>query len=138
MNIIIVYRVENKYGIGPYKSYLCGAQEYLRCHNLSLDTHPPIWRDTGIYSDDYYCGFSNHQQLLDWFKSKLGMLHSHGFKVSSYAVPSTSVVLGKSGRQLAFIKDDATLVCRMNILSFVKMFRSYNSNVEVLAGQLQD
>lgn len=136
--MITVYRVEDEEGIGPYKSSSSSVVEYLRCHNLMWDTHPSILIDAGVYSDNYYCGFRNHEQLLSWFDSKLGILHRHGFKVAAYRVPFTSVALGLSGRQLAFIKEDAVLVRKMNILSFVKMFRSCNSNVEVLTGQLQD
>lgn len=83
------YRVENELGHGPYQSGLCRPHLYDAAH--------PSPEASGLpkYQFDNYYGFTNKQDLKNWFrKSDINLFKSEGFDVWEYQVKSSDVIAG--------------------------------------------
>lgn len=115
-NGIIVYRVENQDGCGPYRTgSLRGKQhevgEWLNSQYVKLDEirhKRPMPYSDGIFehTDDDYCGFHGIKKLRQWFtKEELQKLQEAGFQINKYKVPKELVIDGN--RQVMFRKKAA-------------------------------
>jgi len=97
---MIVYRIENKKGRGPYD----GARDWSlwQTRDHVEPTHPGP-KDDGIdfESGVDYCGFSSFKKLRDWFESEeLVRLRRLGFRVRRISVPRSKIKVGK--KQVVF------------------------------------
>ena len=84
---MIVYRVENKEGCGPYyiddswfgRAWICDA------HNFK-DHTPNVQSDIIGFEDGMLCGFTSLENLEIWFSGWLDLLIFVGFRVVKYDV----------------------------------------------------
>ena len=111
---MLVYRVENANGLGPYQYALeafSGAGDMCSAHGDKR--HPGPWHPesdlNGINSREF-CGLDSPQALLEWFYDFLVDLDADGFHVSVYSTEEVRV--GRYGQAL-FPMADAELVNRM-------------------------
>jgi hypothetical protein len=122
---MIVYRVENRMGTGPYS----------RCINLPSyltvpERHPTpsqdglsSWYNGTDYAkmNEYYFGFESLEQLKSWFTGAFeeefsehnynmgeGESSKYAYGISCYDVPDEDVEIGDS--QLVFLRDNAQLL----------------------------
>lgn len=105
---IIVYRVENYEGLGPYQGQSYGPLSKL-CHKHNNSNYPCLVEDFygTMPSWDYVFGFQSYQHYKKWFFGFIGLMRSHGFKLSKYEIESSKIIIGKSGKQIIFQKSDA-------------------------------
>lgn len=125
----LVYRIENKYGMGPFTS----------CDDLAhflTDMHKQEGPKTGIMrtpaddegltsstSGEYnrwymYFGFASIEQMLAYFGYRediLSEIASHGYGVSIYRVLASAVIEGT--HQLCFYKHYAEKIETISILN---------------------
>lgn len=97
---MLVYRVENAGGEGPYVS---GAANVLREHNYCAN-HPIIYEDNiDLYRGvDPRCGCVSLEALKKWFGEYLQTLLNLGYYIVEYSVLDSRVIVGKSGIQCGF------------------------------------
>ncbi|MDG4783283.1 hypothetical protein O7614_26855 [Micromonospora sp. WMMD961] len=111
---VIVYRIEDRDGRGPYNNYPMDfkrnkiIRELCKIH-ASPTTHPAGQLD-GITSDngftvDHYFGFINKASLARWFTGWGERLTEAGFYVSTFAARSEDILHGR--KQIAFAKGRA-------------------------------
>ena len=111
---MLIYRIENSKGIGPYHSKIIYSIEsrdmfcWERCPGPIEDT---------IYeaNEEFYYGFKSMWQLRRWFNKQVRkeiVKHSYttDFYYSIYKVDPSHVKIGK--KQVAFIKNKAKLINR--------------------------
>jgi len=121
---MIVKRVENKSGEGPYQGI--EMDEWV-LSNHGDNNHPNRFEDRfstyllekrckvnlllkDNYSniDDYYFGFELKRNLNNWFsKKELKNLKGLGFHVVKYEISTKYVLQGKSKKQIMFLKSKA-------------------------------
>jgi hypothetical protein len=97
---MIVYRVENKNGVGPYDGTGIWSLWQTRDH---VEPSHPGPKDDGIdfKSGEYICGFASYRKLRDWFEAEeLVALRKLGFRVRRIRVPRSKVKFGK--KQVVF------------------------------------
>ncbi|MFI5840573.1 hypothetical protein ACIA8K_12775 [Catenuloplanes sp. NPDC051500] len=113
-----VYRVETRYGFGPY----AGNYEFLTKTQLGLrnricdvhegsDDHPGIRNDPGLPNEDYYCGFAELEDAAAWFDGFGKALRRASFHISIYEIDPRHVRQGRT--QLCFRLAEATFVRRI-------------------------
>lgn len=97
---MLVYRVENASGEGPYVS---GAANVLRDHNYCAN-HPNIYEDNIElrWGKDPRCGCVNLEALKKWFGEYLQTLLNLGYYIVEYSVLDSRVIVGESGIQCGF------------------------------------
>jgi hypothetical protein len=106
---MLVYRVENSEGGGPYtfysfdkadKAVVAVSNALKEAHNESHH-HPPPHSD-GISFVRHYerCGFVSIEDLVQWFDGWLQKLHDVGFRMAIYDVPTDRVRAGE--KQVVF------------------------------------
>lgn len=109
---MIVWRVENKEGFGPYQA----LDDYGWDHQ-NQDHQPRPWDDLdfdGHEIRDYRFGFSSQEQMQAWFGDKdRAFLASHGFELVLYDVPPDAILTGE--KQVAFKRDQSTLIERRTL-----------------------
>lgn len=120
---MLVYRVENILGRGPYSTPDKAKKSELTkmlalAHNNSPE-HPVSWWDIPQFFEkidgrEYRHGFSSIEQLEVWFKGFEKELKENGFFVSTYEVPSTDVYFGN--RQIVFIWENSERIQENMIL----------------------
>lgn len=124
MKKIFIYRLENSQGNGPYNEHDSTGTQTNRSYILSQshggkkDTHPN-WNIDGIYDkiynkilknplspgySHYYSAFKSLEDLYIWFAGHLDRLLKSGYTIKSYIVDKDKIIMGKSNKQLAFIK----------------------------------
>lgn len=110
---MIVYRVENWKGEGPYRAgYRTTSLDYLN-YRESTYFHPLPYEDGIEHSNDHFFGFANFVAFYAWFGHTLRELSMNGCFLCEYEVDDRYVIKGK--RQLAFRKDRAKLINRETI-----------------------
>lgn len=119
---MLVYRVENIVGCGPYTSISIKKTKDLTkklCekHNGSPQ-HPCSWSDIPgffekVESKDYRHGFLSIGQLKTWFRGFEQDLKDNGFFISTYEVPSESVFIGS--RQVVYLWEHSERIQEMPI-----------------------
>lgn len=112
-NKIIVYRIENKEGLGPYRNknkWLCNVVKNSTDINLR-----PMYR--GFLKDKLQCnyneivyGFSSLDHLNNWFdKSTITLLEDYDFSINTYEVPNELCECSEDG-QVIFRKLDTNSI----------------------------
>ena len=119
---ILVYRVEQADGTGPYwgKTRGFGWYSKSRC-NHSSDGRPGPQECSKIKSTfgrnvpiDYNFGFYSLASLKSWFtKSDRKLLKEDGYSVNVYRVPQKSYF--RATKQCVFIKEDSEFVEKLDI-----------------------
>lgn len=104
---MIVYRVENENGRGPYSTSHDFRHDLIDAHNYSR-RHPTPNFPSLDAETIWLCGFASQESLNEWFNGWLEKLTSVGFRVVRYDVPDEFVK--NSDIQLIFQKDKAELV----------------------------
>ncbi len=105
---MIIYRVENEEGKGPYHANLPGISY------LSYDHRPPSYTlekwDVLEYDNmrKYHFGFPNLKALKEWFEEDFNRLAKHGFWVNKYKGKGN--VFDKTDKQLVFNKEKSILL----------------------------
>lgn len=82
---MIVYRVENKAGLGPYCSDWFGQNWICNSHDFA-DHTPNAINDVLGFEDGMLCGFNHLKDLETWFRGWLDLLIFAGFRVVEYNV----------------------------------------------------
>ena len=105
---MIIYRIENERGFGPYRCYTnwkCDENDH---NDLN---HPGAWEDNiidKIYDikeerHDFYCGFEKLYMLHNWFLyQELKNLKDIGYNIVEIEIDKKWVIFGKSKRQIMF------------------------------------
>ena len=80
---MIVWRVENNDGCGPYQSSNEDSPLWAMCeeHNCDQRNHPSVSRS---YSQNYVCGFQTKNEALVWFDDWWDLLEQEGFDLVQY------------------------------------------------------
>lgn len=101
---MLVYRVENKKGIGPYRMAI--TAEFLHHHNDS-NNHPTP--SLYIYGPDLFFGFKSLSQTFNWFDyDDCQMLESNGFFLTTWRVHEDAVFYDDC--QITFVRKQAKLI----------------------------
>jgi hypothetical protein len=106
---MIVYRVENKRGEGPYTRRR-KVSDWLCDRHVDIEKHPSLVED-GIYEwkRAHKCGFSSLKKLKAWFdKEELKALYEAKFDIVRYEVDKKDVLVGK--KQVMFNRRKARRV----------------------------
>jgi hypothetical protein len=114
---MLVYRVEDTNGTGPYQSRLPVANKMSQEHGGSR-THKTPYGDrilNGI-SPFEYCGFDSLANLKKWFAGFLRELHGAGFVVTVWDCPDYLARTGYNGQTL-FYRHEATKIISKSILA---------------------
>ncbi len=84
---MIVYRVENKAGCGPYftRGSWYGRKWIADSHKFTEHT-PSAYLDVDGFERGMLCGFTSLEDLYTWFDGWLDLLIFSGFKVVEYDV----------------------------------------------------
>lgn len=98
---MIVYRVENKDKIGPYRYSWFGHLWLCQAHDRT-EFHPSVHFDVNGFEMGMLSGFKNTEDLHKWFKGWLELLVFSGFRIVEYDV----VGYLDGGQQIAFISID--------------------------------
>ena len=128
---MIVYRIENDRGLGPYEeAYLMQFHhEFFRDEddeNRWFLSHPSPWKDPRslqrVFKDNnyynfskYHCGFSTIKQMKAWFDKDnyFHWLHEHGFKLVVYRGPA------RYGEYQAIVKkSEAVKIREVSLLNY--------------------
>ena len=91
---MLIYRLQNADGRGPYTSEHIHKGELVECHS-GCSKHPTCrcedlykYVTNGCIDDGNYwlCGFSSRKKLDEWFSGWLDLLGQVGFSVTRYKV----------------------------------------------------
>ena len=118
---VLVYRVENTDGVGPYWGKIRDWYNKSRCrHDIGLNRPGPgecpkikstFGRNVPI---DYNFGFYSLASLKTWFpKSDRKLLKEDGYSISVYKVPKKSYF--RATKQCIFIKEDSEFIEKIDI-----------------------
>lgn len=117
---MLVYRIENDIGRGPYRKEHNGDGKDCNVNLEKISTwesknHPIPW-DDGIRmnTDTDVCGFQSLNQLLSWFHidNYVEKLEKDNFFISIYKVKKKFVKIGR--KQVCFARNRAWLVGYVN------------------------
>lgn len=104
---MLVYRYEHpENGFGPYRD--SDLMELMNVHNYS-EEHPTPLEDKFPLTVDHYFGFASLNALISWFDGFHTEIMAKGFKIFVYEIGKRDVIIGKSGKQLIFVKQFAKL-----------------------------
>lgn len=104
---MLVYRVEDSEGRGPYRKRAGYVHEWSKDENGHNDyNHPSPYQDglPGMWDmESYICGFKSKAQLKAWFsEEELSNLEALGFSIKTFEVPKSDVKVG--GKQVIFLR----------------------------------
>lgn len=120
---MLIYRIENSKGIGPYSSGIigiaCSIDMFSGIHCPGPFTDGIDFSDNNYPSQDYYYGFQSMWHLRRWFnkQSREEIVEeslTEDYYCSTYRIDPSLVKQGK--KQVAFIRCKAKLV-RKQLLS---------------------
>lgn len=109
---MIVYRIENEKGIGPYQGQENGPLSKLYYAHHDQD-HPVASVDfpckfSFFYNcGDFVFGFQSLQSCAKWFVGFVVFMRNYGFKLAKYEIDPSKIIIGQSGKQIIFKKSDA-------------------------------
>lgn len=108
---MVVYRVENKAGVGPFTHGIG-----FRAKGVMF---PGVASDCGRRSIDpnYLCGCSSMEELEKWFGDIPVHLEQKGFTINSYEVEDIHVLRGQ--HQVAFDSTKAKLLSNHSVLELL-------------------
>jgi hypothetical protein len=105
---MIVYRIENESGCGPYFGSMNYSDWTDGFHNAA--TGRPMPYEDNITATDHSLfrfGFESMDKLTQWFTfAEIGRLLDQGFRVVSFQVDIQHTVIGN--KQLVFKREQAT------------------------------
>lgn len=110
---MLVLRVENPSGVGPYNG------ERWNIELPYTEWHVTPMKDKGIdrYPEpDEFCGFTGMSQLKQWFAGYFKGLHESDYRLSLYRCPKESVTIGE--KQVIFNRSDAKKVREFSLSMF--------------------
>lgn len=107
----MAWRVENRYGEGPYRSRadICNLLDCISKESSIFhknDRTPTPYDDKKLsdtfnlmgqsITDEWFCGFKTIQDYQNWFmhRSVRDLLHHTGFFLSQYALEDSDIVIG--------------------------------------------
>ena len=121
---MLVYRVENQAGIGPYTCMWAdnidkSTQQWIKKYHYKLnDAHAPFnssyHQTVNVivgFKYDMVCGFASKDKLRKWFHGFRYGLRKNGFVCNVYEVAKAPT----DGRQVCFDKKKARLVRTIKI-----------------------
>lgn len=117
---MIIYRVEDEEGIGPYRRCYLGRKGVVRLiHPDGYDYTRHIGLQGICFSCPdsklQFCGFARLRHVYDWFNhGERITLRGLGFKLARYSVSKRFVDLHQEG-QVLFFRNNATLIQRYEI-----------------------
>lgn len=98
---MLVYRVQNEIGVGPYRTYRRHpvVQKMFDAHDSSSHPQP---KDDGIedFGEHHLSGFASVRDLRMWFEGFLSALIRHGYSIVIVEVPESAVLYG--GEQVMY------------------------------------
>lgn len=104
---MLIYRLEDKNGTGPYRGKLRSnkiIEEMYLDHSGTVDRYRPPPPSDGIRIESgflhFFYGFKTEKQLKWWFYGYLTKLKKLGFQIVEIQVPKKHVFFGK--HQVAF------------------------------------
>ena len=112
---MIIYRIENKQMIGPYRWFQKGLLPWTNKEKHDdfskypdfIEDNFPILEDI----DKYVFGFDSKDKLKYWFTDReLKSLKNCGFYINYYEIDSNYVIYGKSNKQIMFKQNKAELI----------------------------
>ncbi len=110
---MLVYRIENEVGNGPYRRTVEGLRP---CNVCILQTekhnHPLPFTDGIELEQSDFCGFQSLESLYTWFDGYIEKLQQDGFYIAIYKLKKKFVKIGKT--QIGFRRDCARLVKYLN------------------------
>ena len=112
---MLVYRVENTLGQGPYSYDAHFSKNYVMMRRHSDSRHPGPYHYKSLLSGiskSEYCGFNSIDNARKWFAGFIRSLDAEGFHLSVYE--SSSARVGRFGQTL-FVKSEARFVRRMTL-----------------------
>jgi len=99
---MIIYRVENNQGIGPFNNYLVNNENFTEEQIDYLNGLPLPSSDNGIKEisfdiryDFKYCGTHTTDLLITWFYEVADILFKHEYEVVAYELPDEDVIIGE-------------------------------------------
>jgi hypothetical protein len=107
---MIVFRIENEDGVGPYQKHSGKILFERMCEEHSDKNHPNYRDDFDNYYYPFVFGFHSRQLYKTWFGGFITLMRTHGFKLSKYEIDPLKIIIGKSGKQIIFRKSDAIKV----------------------------
>jgi hypothetical protein len=109
---MLVFRVENNSGVGPYTSGAVDTIDYSRL--FSPRCPGPLNDGIRRTDEDDHFAFKDVSQLRKWFIKRIrGNLTKKGFSMAIYRVPDKLVKHGK--RQVVFKKSRSRLLCKLQL-----------------------
>lgn len=98
--MVVVYRIEDASGRGPYYHYNGYTFWHTRNRPEQIEDDLFYWISR---KRSMVCGFASKQQLDKWFNpDELKRLRRHGFTVRTFMIPACDIFYGKF--QIAFWK----------------------------------
>lgn len=99
---MIVYRIENDDGEGPYNCEKEWPLQYKMRNEHSTNERPNVYVDGCYIGSNGLSGFDSLDRLLWWFDGWVEHLENCGFRTSAYKVDKDYVQMSESGKQLTF------------------------------------
>lgn len=101
---MIVYRVENVAGQGPYV-YTEVNFSFSRMH--TAPDHPPPWQEGLEMHNCHFCAFQSMEHLTAWFnEEERAIMRQRGFRVVRYEAPDVQV----GQKQVVFARHTAKYI----------------------------
>ncbi len=107
-------------GVGIYADRDMKPSHYYQIRSITSDhmgdAHPTVHADFDVFSRDYYSAFPSVEAAKEWFGEDLDNLLKLKF-VKIKKINVKECILGKSGKQVIFLKADiiAEKIARRNI-----------------------
>jgi hypothetical protein len=121
---MIVYRVEDVHGKGPYcNTWKCcyeGKDIFKKdlCRDHDDIEHPSPVEDNIILHNKYIFAFASIKSLKNWFDEKWrNILNEAGFFIRVYDVPSDFVKNGSTKKQICFLKEESIFIKTISLQS---------------------
>ena len=105
MASVVVYRIEDSDGLGPYFSSKQSDKlnKMLRLHRDATGRPGP--KQEGLEHGRWHSfGFPDKDAMKKWFHGSRAELRRCGFKLCMYRVDETDIRISRSGKQLVFEK----------------------------------
>lgn len=107
-NKMIIYRIENSQGIGPFHGLfshkLYGTDKYNAWikHSKSLPSAIVEFGSHLTLTPYYVCGCQSLDDLMVWFEEFLPELNKFGYSIRQYDVDEENILIG--AKQVMFVK----------------------------------
>lgn len=142
---MLVYRLEDDEGNGPYEYHSQGSKLHNSSHILPCPHSRSekrqlrdFWNKTDYTLREHYqCGFSSLEQLFAWFdKRKLKCYHNQTIKISIYDVKETHMIDGYY--QCIFLREDSRLAQRVSLTALHDLEIDQELRNRLLIGHMKE